>query len=514
MLDSHFATDHLKNDLRGRAVRGGVTTVVGQGAQFIIQMTSTIVLARLLTPDDFGLVGMVTVVMGFIALLRELGLSQATVQRDHITHTDISTLFWLNIAAGVILALVTAALAPILAWFYGDHRLTRVALVLATGFIFSGVATQSGALLRRQMRFTALTIADLTALVTAVGAAIFLAARGGRYWAIVAQMMIFSASQATMVWILSGWRPGRPALTPRVREMLTFGANLVGFDLLNYFARNADNFLIGWRWGQTALGLYSKAYGLLLQPLRQINSPVSAVAIPLLSRLATEPDRYRRAYRSATDIVNLATMPGIAVLIVTSDWIVAVVLGPRWMEASHIFVYLGFASLVQPLANSTGWLFVSQARTGEMARWGLYSSPLITLSFVIGLPWGPRGVAIAYSLCILCVIAPLLFSVVGSRGPVSTRDLYDSLRLPAGAVVSILVAVGGLRFWGGVETPWYGLALALPLSAAVTIIAYVLPRRGRTVLADMARLLRTSSPHAVLLADAEVSPRPPRQTPP
>ena len=297
--NNFFDTEYLKADLKGRSVRGGAVTMAGQGVRFFLQMGSTVVLARLLTPQDFGLIAMVTAVTGFVMMFKDMGLSMATVQRAEVNHAQISTLFWINVTLSLGVMLVTAALAPAIAWFYGEPRLTWITLALAGAFIFGGLTIQHQALLRRNMRFGTLALIGIISMVMGIVAAIIAAWYGAGYWALVIMQLAGAITGAIAVWVVCGWRPGLPVRRSGVREMLAFGGNLTGFNVINYFARNADNLLIGKFWGSGPLGLYSKAYGLLMLPLRQINAPLSAVAIPALSRLKDEPERYRNYYIKA-----------------------------------------------------------------------------------------------------------------------------------------------------------------------------------------------------------------------
>jgi PST family polysaccharide transporter len=395
---SYFSTQHLKSDLKGRSARGGMVTFVAQGLKFALTMASTIILARLLTPQDYGLIGMVAVVTGFISLFKDLGLSSATVQRAEINHEQISLLFWLNVAASLFIMLLTAAIAPLVARFYGEPRLAAITVVIALGFIFGGLTVQHQALLQRQMRFATLALIDILALAAGPITAILMALRGFGYWSLVGGQLATGVVTAVGVWLACGWRPSRPRKGAGVRSMLAFGGNLTGFGVINYFARNLDNMLIGRVWGAQQLGLYAKAYQLLLLPIDQINSPVTAVAVPTLSRLADEPERYRQAYVRMLEKVCLLTMPGVAFMLVTSDWCVRLLLGAQWADSARIFTLLGIAGLIQPVANTTGWLFVSQGRTHHMLRWGLMAGSATIAAIVAGLPWGAIGVAASYSV--------------------------------------------------------------------------------------------------------------------
>ena len=207
---------------------------------------------------------MVVVVTGFVSMFKDLGLSNATIQKEEINAEQISTLFWVNVALSVTILLLTASLAPAVAWFYGDSRLTLITLVYAVGFLFGGLTVQHEALLRRQMRFTALAVTDIVSLIAGIVTALVLGWYGARYWALVANQLVVGFTNTVAVWALCRWRPGLPVRNSGVRSMLVFGRNLTGFSIINYFARNLDNMLIGKFWGSQQLGLYAKAYQLLL----------------------------------------------------------------------------------------------------------------------------------------------------------------------------------------------------------------------------------------------------------
>jgi PST family polysaccharide transporter len=375
--DRYFNTERLKAGLAARTARGGAVTFASQGFKFVAGLGATMVLGRLLTPADYGLIGMVIVVTGFVSMFKDLGLSAATVQREEITSAQVSTLFWVNVALSIGVGLVTAALAPVVAWFYGESKLMGIMIVYPLGFLFGGLTIQLEALLHRQMRFLAQAACDLVAVAATITVTIVLAWRGWGYWALVGGHLTTSFVYMIGIWSVCRWRPGRPARGSGVRSMLRFGGNLTGFGVVNFFARNLDNMLIGRFWGSNQLGLYAKAYQLLTLPIDQINSPITTVAVPALSRLNDSPDHYRRAYLRIIEKIAVVTMPGIALLIATADWVVLIVLGPQWTEAAHIFAALGVAALIQPIANSTVWLFFSQGRTDDMFRYCLVASTII-----------------------------------------------------------------------------------------------------------------------------------------
>jgi O-antigen/teichoic acid export membrane protein len=481
----HFRTDHLKADLGGRTARGGVVTIASQGFKFFTGMAGTVVLARLLTPQDYGLIGMVAVIMGFVSMFKDMGLSVATIQKEEITGEQVSTLFWVNLGLSLVVMALTVAIAPGVAWFYGEPRLTLITIGFAAGFLFSGLTVQHEALLRRQMRFVALAAIEIISLIVGLIVAITLAWRGWGYWALVVNQLAQGLTYAVGVWAVCSWRPGRFVRGADVRSMLAFGGNLTGFHVVNFFARNLDNMLIGLVWGSRPLGLYAKAYQLLLLPIDQINEPIASVAVPALSRLSDAPERYRKAYLRILEKLAMLTMPGMALMIATSDWIVTIVLGAQWIEASRIFALLGVAGLVQPVANTTGWLFITQNRTRHMFQWGIIGSLIIVASIVGGLPWGAVGVAASYSVVFVCVVMPLLLWFVGREGPVRTVDLYKTIAPSLCAALAVLGALALFRWRVGVSRPIYGVAASFGITVIISLIIFAILPRGRKALQDL-----------------------------
>jgi O-antigen/teichoic acid export membrane protein len=485
----YFDVGHLRADLRGRAVRGGVVTISSQGGRLALQLLSSMVLARLIAPEQFGFFAMATAVTGFVYLFREMGLSTATVQRPDINHGQISVLFWINVAMGVLISLVMFLLAWPVAWFYGVPDLANLVRVLSLGPVVGGLAVQHNALLQRQMRFGTRAAINLTAMFSGVVGAIVLARLGAGYWALAAMSLIEECvSTAGALWACR-WRPGLPRRGTRVREMVAFGRNLVGYNVFQYMWRNLDNVLVGRFVGAEALGLYSRAYGLLSMPLNQLNAPMAAVAIPALSRLADAPERYRRAYCSVVEKIQMVSVPGIAYLILCADWVIALLLGPRWHSAAVMYAYLGLAGIVQPLANTTGWLFITQGRTKEMFRWGLINGGLVMASWVVGLPWGAVGVSAAYGISGLLLRTPLLFWYVCRRGPITQADLYGTLKLSGTAAAGVACSIWALRQMPPLADPLVGLAVSIPVAVAVSLVVYAISPRGRRILLETARLV-------------------------
>ena len=438
--ERHFRTDHLMKDLKGHSVRGGAITIVTQGLKFILQMGSTMVLARLLTPVDYGLVAMVTVVTGSLGIIKDAGLSAATVQRESITHGQVSTLFWINVVFSALLMFFTAALAPAIAWFYQEPRLTAITLVLAGSFLFAGLTVQHSALLRRQMKFGVLAVIDIMSMAIGFGIGIVIAILTSSYWALVGMAVVGSVVSCLGHWLASGWMPGLPRRGTGVMPMLRFGGNLTGFNFVSHFGRNTDRFLIGWWWGAGPLGIYTKAYGLLMVPIYQINTPFTQVALPALSRLKASPLEYKQFYCQAVFAITSVGVPLVAAALCLIDSMVLLILGEQWMGAVPVFLALGPAALLGTFNVATGWVYQSIGHVHIQFRWGGFSAFILALAFIIGLPGGPVSVAIAYSIASI-IMYPIGVYVCFRKTCLSPKDLIKAIRIPfaASALASVTI---------------------------------------------------------------------------
>ena len=492
--NEYFDTEHLTNTIARRTARGGVVTIISHGLKFVVSIFATAVLARLLTPQDYGLVGMVAVFTGFVAMFKDAGLSLATVQRAEISYEQISTLFWVNVTLSAAITLLMFVLAPAIGWFYSEPRLVLITIVTAAGFIFGGLAVQHEALLKRQMRFYALSVIAFLSMVVGYAVGIILAWRGVGYWALVFSQLALLASNLLGVWIVCRWRPGRPQRNTGVRSMLSFGGNVTGYALINYLSNNSGNLLVGRVFGPLSLGLYTKAAQLLSLPTEQINEPLATVSIPALSRLADSPDRYRQAYLRIMEKVIMVTMPAIALMMATSDWVVRIILGTQWMESSKLVVFMGVAALFQPVMATAGWLLVSQGRVRDMLRWSFINAPISIGAIVVGLPWGVVGVAVSWSIAKIFVVNPLLFWFVGRKGPVRMGDFYRLLAPFTGASVVSFAACLAFRRFVVIGNPVLGVVACAVVVGLTTLLVLALMPAGRKALADIKNSLTLLRP--------------------
>jgi O-antigen/teichoic acid export membrane protein len=456
------------NDLKERTIRGGSARICSQGVSFLIRVGSLVVLARLLEPKDFGLVGMVTAFTGVLSLFRDFGLSAATVQRANVTEEQTSSLFWINVATGLVLGLATVCLAPAISSFYHEPRLVWIASVIAAAFVFNGAGVQHSAMLQRQMRFTALSLIDTGSLIVSSGVAFGVAIAGYGYWALVSMAVCLPLVTTLGLWLVSGWVPGRPHRQAGLRSMMRFGGLMTLNGLIVYVASNFDKVLLGRFWGAEAIGLYGRAYQLIRIPIDNLNGAVGEVAFAALSRVQNDPDRLKRYFLKGYALVLAVTMPITVACAIFAEELIIVLLGPKWREVAGIFRFLSPTILAFAIVNPLGWLLNSTGQVGRCLKIALVFTPVVIVGYFIGLPYGPIGVASAYSLVTTLSIVPMIAWCV--RG--SVISFWDVALVIVRPLIAIIVAASlalGVRFF-------YGLTLSpvprLLLENAVLLLTY------------------------------------------
>lgn len=406
-----------------KTIRGVLVTVGGQWSKTLLQLGSTVVLARMLAPDDFGLLAMVAAIVGLAELLRDFGLTGAIVQAKEIDDRTWSSLLWFSVALGTLLMLLVAAAAQLIAGLYGEPRLTLITLVLAPGLLLNGLCTPLQTKLQRELRFALLAKLEVSTMLLSAGTAITCAALGWGVWSLVAMSAVGALYRLVVLTVAAKPHFGPPRIERSVLPFLTSGGSIFGSQLLNYAARNVDNVVVGSFLGPTALGHYSRAYSLLIVPLSQINGPLSRVALPVLSRLQDQPDRFRRYISASLLVIGYVSLPVFAVLAGVAFPLVETLLGPTWSPTAAIFQLLAIAGLAQPLSSAVGWLFISLNRAHQQLMYSIAAQPLLIGSYFVGM-WlgGVQGLALVYSLTSVALLVPSFYFAI--RGTfVGWRDV-------------------------------------------------------------------------------------------
>ena len=455
-------------DLKKRTIRAGFARLCAQGAGVLIRMISIVVLARLLTPNDFGLVGMVTAFTGVLTLIRDFGLSAATVQRSSITEEQISTLFWINMLVGALMSLLTAAIAPAVANFYRQPQLYWITLIVAVAFLFNAAGVQHSALLQRQMRWSTWSVINVVSNVVGYVLAMTGAMAGYGYWALVAMSLATPLVATIGFWLTTAWVPGMPRASAEVRSMLRFGGTLTLSGVVGYIAYNTQMVMIGRVWGAGALGLYGRAYQLMSFPTESLHGSMAEVAFSVLSRLQREPARLRGYFLKAFSLAFGLSMPIAMICGLFANDLVFVLLGPQWKDAAEIVRLLAPSIAAVAIIRPLTWLIDAVGLAARGLKITLVFAPIITIGYFIGLPYGPAGVAIAYSAVMCLWLVPYVLWCV--RGTVvSAQDILLTASRP---LVSGILA-GGVAYAAGLICgPSVSPVVRLVLESATLLVAF------------------------------------------
>ena len=434
----------VRPELRSLVIRGVSWKVGSHVLVQVFSFASTLILARLLTPRDFGLAGLALVFSGLAFIFADLGIGASIVQRESLTEEDRSTAFWSNAGLGLVLTLVGVGLSWPLAHLYRQPEVQPLFAVVSLTFLFTALGTTQGALLIRSMSFRSLEVRTIVATSTSIVIGIGLAALGYGPWAIIAQSLAISGISTLLLWRSSPWRPRFIYSTESFKHLLGFGSLIFGSNLTRYLERNADNFLIGRFRGPAALGAYGIAYNIMLVPLMRIVLPVQQVFFPALSRIS-EPREAGALWLRMSRILAAAVVPCLLGMAVVAPDFVVVVLGDKWRSSIHVLQILAWVAIIQFAAAETSTLMQAIGRAGIVLRFSVVSAILGVAGFAVGVRWGIIGVAVGYAITNTLVV-PFYVAVGGRAVDVSLGQYCRVLSGVAQAATAMALIVLGLRF--------------------------------------------------------------------
>ncbi len=436
-----------------QAAIGVIWAGASQAVRLVSQVLGLVVLARLLPPADFGVVAMALVATGFALLFRDLGTNAAIIQQQQLSQRLLDSVFLLNVVVGTALAGLFCLLAPLLAWFFAEPRLREILWLLALVFPLSSLGLVQQALFERASDFRTVALIESAAAVAGLVAAVAAAYAGWGVYSLVLPSLLSAAITVLCLWTHSKWRPTGSGSLREIRQLWRFSGHLVGFNFFNYFARNADNILIGRMLGSTDLGYYTMAYRLMLWPVQNISAVLCRALFPVLSRLQQDTDRLASAYLKTTAAIALITAPMMLGLFVLREPFVGAVLGPQWAPVAGLLAWLAPVGLLQAIGTTVGTVYLSTGRTDVMFRWGVFGGTVIILSFAIGIHWGLLGLVLGYVAAMVLLILPSLHIALRLIGlPVShvLKEIFPSV-LIACAMAAIVAYASHAALIGSLD---------------------------------------------------------------
>ncbi|OPY00281.1 MAG: Teichuronic acid biosynthesis protein TuaB [Syntrophorhabdus sp. PtaB.Bin006] len=436
----------------------------------LLQLIILVFLARLLDPKDFGLVGIITIFTNFAFLLSDLGFGAALIQRKDIGEHHLDAVFSLNIMIGLLLTVLFVCISPLIAAFYDEPSLKFITSITALGFVIASLSNANIALLRREMNFKRIAIIQIASLAGSGIASILLAFWGCGVWCLVFQSLIFQSIRTGVTWISSHPKPHFKINGDARKDLFGYGLNLTGFNVFNYWVRNADNFLVGKIIGPHALGIYSKAYTSMTLPILQITDVVSRVMFPALSSIQTDVSKVKMMYLKVIRCIALVTCPIALGLLAIARPFVLVVLGDKWVEVIPVLQILCIIGVIQGVSSSMGLLFTSLGRTDLMLRWGIFSGITYIVAFLIGIKWGILGVSIAYVVNGYLVLWYPAWTIPGKLVNLSFLDM---LKNTLGAIVCSIIMALGVWLLATALPPFLPLAFSLAMQIIFGGVLYI-----------------------------------------
>ena len=384
----------IDDDLGAAASRGAGVTLLAQSLRVTIQLVSIVVLARLLSPRDFGLVAIVISVVGIAEVFRDFGLSTAAIQAPTLSSDERTNLFWANLGLGLVCSILTALAAPAIGAAFDEPRLVPLTMALAVVFLLNGATTQLSANIARNLRFQALALVSVLAPMTGVAAALLLATAGFEYWALVWQQIVAALTLFIATLFLNKWLPGLPTRRAPITRFLRFGSATVASKTLSHVAKNIDTISLGLVATPQVVGYYSKAQEVVSAPLDQINTPMTRVALPILSRVQADSSRFQRYTEKSQLVACYVTATGLAFLAGAADPFVATLLGAQWSAVGPILLILAVGGIFRSMAQVSYWVYLARGLVGPQLKLYTFTQGIIITLIVVGIPWGAVGIAV------------------------------------------------------------------------------------------------------------------------
>ena len=464
------STATVRTDLRATAVRAFGYTLTSAGCLFALRIASTAILARLLTPEDFGLFMMVTAVTAIADNLRDLGLSTATIQRHEISRAEASNLFWINACAGLAICLAMSGSSPVVAYVFKEQRLVSITIVLSLIFVFAGLTVQHQALLTRQMKHGHKSLVQVAAFIVSSIAAVFLALHGFAVWALVLRELLQSFLVLFGISFLCPWIPAPPNRKVSVWPMLRFGRDMTASQIIGAIASSLDRFLLGRFFGPASVALYRQPFQLVAAPINQFMGPLYQISLPSLSMLQSDPARFSRFFCKITTIVSMASMPLGLYLAVFSNEITLLILGDSWQGAAIFFRIFAIGAFFRAISSIPGFVLVSRGHSRTLVTLTILNSAVMATLMCLALPWGPPGLAIAETVTILVMLYPRM-RLSFRDSPVTIAAFLAATLRPVASSLAMAASLVAVRWIfplpGVLPNVIVGAVIALPAYAAV-----------------------------------------------
>lgn len=371
-------------------------SLIDQVLNQVFTLLTALILMRLIGPEQFGLIRMVTVFSNFLNVFKDFGLGSSLIQKKSINKVDRDTIFWVSVVIGVFLTILLVALSPLISSFYNENALTQLALVISPIFVIQTLSSTHQAIAKKELNFKSLFFANFSGIISGVVVALLLAFNGYGVWALVFQQLTNSLIRSLILWITIDYKPGFDFSKSVLKSHFNFSFPLVGQKSVDYWGRNADNFFIGRFLGSEALGIYSRAYGVMLIPVNRISRVLSNVLFPSLSLIQDDNKKLTEIFLKSTRLMAFITLPLMAMLFIGAEGLVLGLLGHEWKDLIFILRIFSFVGAFQAIGSLKHNVFLAKGRTLLQFKFSLVKNIILVVLFFILSQFNKEYVALGY----------------------------------------------------------------------------------------------------------------------
>ena len=456
------------NSFREKTILGFKWSLVSQGGSQLLTLFFSIILARLLSPNEFGLVGMVYVIYNFATILLNFGLGNAIIHKKEVSQQELSSIFWFNLLLGFIFTILLSACAGLVSRFYNESNLIDITIVLSFNFLITAINLIQQTLFIKRLNFKVIAIIDLSAIFLAGGVAIFLAYGGYGVWSLVTQFLLTSVIRCILLWFFSDWKPSFLFKWILVQGFFKYSVNLLATQIIHYWAKNIDKLLIGKFVGTHPLGIYNRSFTLMIWPLENIGQVMGKVMFPAFSQIQDNKEKVKLIYLKTARSIAIVTFPMMIGLWVVAEDFVLVLLGAQWLEMVEVLKILCCVGLIGSVVTINNTLYLSQGRTNLQLKVTLFQEFVTISSVIIGLRWGVYGVALG----ILASSLINLFTNLYFPGRLVNLSVRDQLKNVAVIFLHSLIMGSTVYFIDKIFGNQMSLIVRFIFNVSVGVIVY------------------------------------------
>ncbi|MFY7740319.1 MAG: MOP flippase family protein [Flavobacterium sp.] len=430
-------------NLKSKVKHGLKWTFVDQILSQIIFLVFGIFLARILTPSMFGIVGMITIFSNFAILFVDLGFSAALIQKKEVSKAHFSSVFWLNLGIGLLMYFLFYISAPFISKFYNQPELIQLIRIICLSFIITSFSSVQANILIKELQFKKKVIINWVAMLIGYLVAFIMAYRGYGVWSLVMMTLTTSFINTILYWIISKWIPLFIFEWKKIKELSNYGLNFFGDASVNYWSRNFDNFIIAKVLGSNDLGIYSRAYSLMLLPLKNITTIVTKVMFPAFSQKQDDIQLLKKYYLNIIQYIALITFPLMIGLSLVSKEFVLLFFGNKWSTMIPILSILSGLGAIQSIVSLNGLIYNSLGKVNIAFKVSIFSNIVLIIAFTIGVNYGIIGVSYSYLIASALLFIPI-YKMAIKQLNVTLTEVF--LVLKGVIVATLTMAIGIFLF--------------------------------------------------------------------